>query len=144
VNTARTVSAEVNLMLAAPGQLSVPVTATLSYTTSDPYAVTLAIRVAGLDEPVEWIFARELLAAGLKRSAGIGDVEVSPAGEGTVCIRLSSPFGDASFETSAVGIASFVMRAYAMVPSGSETDHLNIDAELADLPAQSPPGDDQR
>jgi len=135
VNAPRTVSAEVGLMLAVPGQLSVPLAATLSYTTSDPYAVTLAIRIAGLDEPVEWIFARELLAAGLKRSEGIGDVEVSPRGAGTICIRLSSPFGDASFETSAVRIASFVMRAYAMVPAGRETDHLNIDAALADLRA---------
>lgn len=136
MNAPRTVSAEVALTLVVPGQARIPLAATLSYTTGDPYAVTLAIRMPGLAEPVEWTFARELLARGLKDRAGIGDVEVRPGDDGSItCIRLSSPFGEASFETSATGIAGFVLRAYAAVPDGHETDYMNIDAELADLRA---------
>jgi hypothetical protein len=64
-----TVSAELGLMLAVPDRGSVPLVAGLSYSADDPYAVRLAFHV-GTNEPVEWTFARELLATGLTCPAG--------------------------------------------------------------------------
>jgi len=48
------------------------------YSGSDPYAVRMAFHV-GTDEPVEWIFARDLLAAGIESRHGEGDVLVWPS-----------------------------------------------------------------
>ena len=48
------------------------------YSGSDPYAVRMAFHV-GTDEPVEWIFARDLLAAGIESRQGEGDVQVWPS-----------------------------------------------------------------
>jgi hypothetical protein len=44
----------------------------------DPYAVRLAFR-AGLEEPVEWIFARDLLSRGIQGRQGIGDGHARPS-----------------------------------------------------------------
>ena len=63
-----TVSAELDLHLVVPEQIAVPLVASLSYRGDDPYAVSMAFHV-GTDDPVEWIFARELLAdPGLPRA----------------------------------------------------------------------------
>src|SRR6201999_4048026 len=73
-----TVSAELAFRLIVPPQTVVPLGASLSYSSEDPYAIRVAFHV-GLDEPVEWIFARELLSNGLKGRDGLGDVRVWPA-----------------------------------------------------------------
>src|SRR3954465_542795 len=90
-----TVSAELGLRLVVPDRTTVPLLAGLSYTAEDPYAIRMAFHV-GNDEPVEWIFARELLTVGIVRRVGDGDVQVWPAradGERTLNISLTSPFG---------------------------------------------------
>ena len=69
------VSAELGLGLVGPERMIVPLTASLSYRCSDPYAIRMAFDV-GTDEPVEWILARDLLAAALHAREGIGDVQV--------------------------------------------------------------------
>src|SRR5215469_12530291 len=66
-----TVSAELGLSLVVPEHGAVPLVASLDYCADDPYAIKMAFHV-GTDEPVEWIFARELLAAGLEGPAGEG------------------------------------------------------------------------
>ena len=62
-----TISAELGLKLVVPQQTIVPLVASMYYSGSDPYAVRMAFHV-GTDEPVEWIFARDLLAAGSRRA----------------------------------------------------------------------------
>jgi hypothetical protein len=102
-------------------------------TPGDPYAVTIAFHV-GLNEPVEWIFSRDLLAAGAKGSEGIGDVRVWPGddddGHRVLNIELSSPFGQALFHAPAAEVTAFLARTYQLVPEGSEAGHVDIDAEL--------------
>jgi sporulation and cell division protein SsgA len=71
MNGNTTVSAELGLRLVVPEHGPVPLVASLSYRGDDPYAVRMAFHV-GLDEPVEWIFARDLLAAG-RQAGGDGD-----------------------------------------------------------------------
>src|ERR1700749_1986266 len=100
MNSSNTVAAELGLRLVVPEHDGVPLTAILNYRPEDPYAIRMAFHV-GMDEPVEWIFARDLLAAGLKGSAGDGDVRVWPGypdGHEVLNIALSSPFGQAHFE----------------------------------------------
>ena len=142
------ISAELALGLVGPEHAIVPLMAELSYSCADPYAVQIAFEV-GTDEPVEWILARDLLAAGLKGSEGLGDVRAWPsaascdpdimamgggaAGPAILNIAMSSPFGQAQFEVSARAIEDFLQRTYQLVGTGQESSYLNFDAELTDL-----------
>ena len=72
-SSSTTISAELGLRLVVPQQTIVPLVASMFYSGSDPYAVRMAFPV-GTDEPVEWIFARDLLAAGIESRQGDGDV----------------------------------------------------------------------
>jgi len=120
------------------------------YSGSDPYAVRMAFHV-GTDEPVEWIFARDLLAAGIESRQGEGDVQVWPSsgscaetsdldltespetGEKVLNIELSSPFGQAHFEAPAQAMSAFLRRTYQIVPAGRESSYVDIETELNDL-----------
>ncbi len=153
-SSSTTISAELGLRLVVPQQTIVPLVASLYYSGSDPYAVRMAFHV-GTDEPVEWIFARDLLAAGIDASQGEGDVKVWPSAqscaesdglevigdastEGTVLnIELSSPFGQAHFEAPAQAMGAFLQRTYQIVPAGQESGYIDIEAELNDLLRQA-------
>ena len=153
-SSSTTISAELGLRLVVPQQTIVPLVASLYYSGSDPYAVRMAFHV-GTDEPVEWIFARDLLAAGIDARQGEGDVKVWPSAqscaesdglevigdahtEGTVLnIELSSPFGQAHFEAPAQAMGAFLQRTYQIVPAGQESGHIDIEAELNDLLRQA-------
>jgi len=133
-----TVTADLALQLVVPQhELSVPLTASLSYTAADPYAVRVSFR-ADLDEPIEWVFGRELLSAGLYGPQGLGDVQVWPSdadadGHGVLNVQLSSLYGRAHFQAAAADLAEFLLRTEQVVPAGSESAHIDLDAELADL-----------
>jgi len=147
-SSSTTISAELGLGLVIPQQTIVPLVASLYYSGSDPYAVRMAFHV-GTDEPVEWIFARDLLTAGIESRQGEGDVQVWPSpiscaeadnraglgetGEKILNIELSSPFGQAHFEAPAQAMAAFLQRTYEIVPSGRESSYIDIGAELNDL-----------
>ena len=140
-SSSSTVSAELGFRLVVPQQTIVPLVASLYYSGDDPYAIRIAFHV-GLDEPVEWIFARDLLAAGVNAREGNGDVTVWPSkgasGAGQVLnLELSSPFGQAHFESAADEIADFLARTYEAVPAGAETSHVDVDAELNALLRQA-------
>jgi hypothetical protein len=138
MDSGTTVSAELGFMLIIPGQASLPLAASLFYTGEDPYAVRMTFHV-GTDEAVEWIFARDLLTAGLTEPSGAGDVRTwpSPSGDGSgepvLNIFLSSPFGQAHFETPTTAMAEFLRRTYDAIPSGREGDFFDIGAELDSL-----------
>jgi hypothetical protein len=146
-----TVSAELSLGLVVAEQTIVPLVASLYYSGNDPFAIRMAFHV-GTDEPVEWIFARDLLAGGLKSREGIGDVQVWPssgtirnlttehrarddaaAGHEILNIAMSSPFGRAHFEAPAEVMSEFLQRTYQIVPAGGESSFIDLEAELDDL-----------
>jgi len=143
-----TISAELGLRLVVPQQTIVPLVASVYYSGSDPYAVRMAFHV-GTDEPVEWIFARDLLAAGIESRQGEGDVQVWPSpmscaeagdldgmgdtGGKILNIELSSPFGQAHFEAPAQAMSAFLKRTYQIVPPGRESSYVDIETELNDL-----------
>jgi sporulation and cell division protein SsgA len=135
MSSSTTVSAELGLRLVVPDRTTVPLLAGLEYAADDPYAIRMAFFV-GNDEPVEWIFARELLTVGIVRRVGDGDVQVWPAGTDTdsiMNISLSSPFGSALFEVPLSPLADFLHRTYQAVPAGRESEFVDIDAELENL-----------
>ncbi|HEX4831176.1 MAG TPA: SsgA family sporulation/cell division regulator [Trebonia sp.] len=142
-----TASAELAFRLIVPQQTIVPLVASLYYSSEDPYAIRVAFHV-GLDEPVEWIFARDLLANGIKGRDGLGDVRVWPGpatagrgvaaelvagGEQVLHIELSSPFGEAHFEAAIREVSDFLRRTYRIVPTGEEGGFVDVEAELANL-----------
>jgi hypothetical protein len=151
-SSSTTISAELGLRLVVPQQTIVPLVASLYYSCRDPYALRMAFHV-GTDEPVEWIFARDLLAAGMQARHGDGDVQVWPSARSradadspgvietadrdadaeVLNIELSSPFGQALFEAPARALSAFLQRTYQIVPAGRESDFVDIDAEITDL-----------
>ena len=144
-SSSTTVSAELGLRLVVPQQTIVPLVASLYYSGNDPYAIRMAFHV-GTDEPVEWIFARDLLAAGIESRQGEGDVQVwqsepADAEEGSddvvLNIELSSPFGQAHFEAPAEAMSAFLRKTYQVVPAGKESGFVDIEAELNDLLRQA-------
>ena len=135
MNTGATVSAELGLSLVVPEHGAVPLVASLAYSVGDPYAIRMAFHV-GTDVPVEWIFSRDLLSAGLGGPTGEGDVQVWPGeihGIAVLNLALSSPFGQAHFEAPMISIADFLNRTYSLIAAGRESDFINIDGELDEL-----------
>jgi hypothetical protein len=135
MNSGATVSAELGLSLVVPEHGAVPLVASLRYSAGDPYAITMAFHV-GTEDPVEWIFSRDLLSSGLHGPAGEGDVQVWPGddhGLGLLNIALSSPFGQAHFEAPTTAIADFLNRTFGIIPAGDESDFIDVDTELDEL-----------
>ncbi|GAB2864944.1 SsgA family sporulation/cell division regulator [Actinocorallia aurea] len=135
MNGSTTVSAELGLRLVVPDRSTVPLLATLEYAADDPYAIRMSFHV-GNDDPVEWIFARELLTIGIERRAGDGDVQVWPAGpenDRTLHLALSSPFGNALFDVPLTPMADFLHKTYDIVAAGRESEFVDMDAELEHL-----------
>jgi hypothetical protein len=135
INSSATVSAELGLSLVVPDHGAVPLVASLHYSADDPYAIRMSFHV-GTDEPVEWIFARDLLAVGLEGPAGEGDVQVWPTedhGRELLNIALSSPFGEAHFEAPRASTANFLSRTYEVIAPGHESDYVDVDSELDEL-----------
>lgn len=128
-----TVTTELALRLVVPGSSALPVLAAVRYDASDPYAVHVGFRTGG-DDIVEWTFARQLLTDGVTHPVGEGDVQVWPSSSGgarVVCLSLSSPSGSALFEVPLAELVEFLTETYAAVPTGSESDFVDLDAELA-------------
>ncbi|MGH4020515.1 MAG: SsgA family sporulation/cell division regulator [Pseudonocardiaceae bacterium] len=95
-----------------------------AYDPADPLAVALHIRSP---EPVCWIFARDLLHAGLHTRVPVGDGDIrlwtTPThGNPTqLVIELDSPTGHAHLSTGWEAVAAFCRRAHTTVPTSRET-----------------------
>lgn len=109
-----------------------PVVTRWTYSTADPFAVTLGIRGRG-DRFVEWLVARELVLASLAGPAGCGDIRMSPQhvqGYDIVEIEIRSPDGRAVLEVDRELLVQFVDAAVALVPVGEESARMDLDAEI--------------
>jgi hypothetical protein len=126
------VRSAVTLRLLAP-EADVVLAATLRYDRDDPYAVHLSFPTSPGRDPIEWVFARALVSAGLSVPAGDGDVRIRPSAEdlsGPVHVELCSPSGRALFAVRRPVLADFVTRCHTLVPPGAESAYLDLDAEL--------------
>ncbi|MEV4432527.1 SsgA family sporulation/cell division regulator [Streptomyces sp. NPDC049555] len=124
---------QARIIASAPPSRTVP--ARLCYERSDPFAVRVAFPpVASLDgAEVQWTFARDLLARGLLRSAGGGDVRVWPCGPHRTVLEFHAPEGVAMVQIDTPELRSFLAHTYAQVPAGGEAGHLDVEGDLADL-----------
>jgi hypothetical protein len=98
----------------------------------------------GSDFPVHWTFARDLLVEGVFRPCGHGDVRIWPTKiqrRSVICVALTSPDGDALLEAPSAAVAAWMERTLRLVPPGTETERLGIDAGLAELLAPLPADD---
>ncbi|WP_448623764.1 SsgA family sporulation/cell division regulator [Geodermatophilus sp. URMC 64] len=111
------------------------VPAQLVYLGADPFAVRITFGDGEGEDGVTWLVGRDLLRVGLDRPAGDGDVRVWPASAtaDALFLHLRAPSGEALFELSRATLAAFLRETEALVPSGSETEVLDIDEELTAL-----------
>lgn len=122
----------VALCLVVPDADAVPLPVSLRYAAADPYAVTVAFR--GDDVSVEWVFARDLLLAGLNSPCGYGDVHIWPGsrqGQHLVFVSLTSPDGQAVLEADRDDVHRFLDETAEVVPPGQEDQFIDLDAEIA-------------
>lgn len=112
-----------------------PLPAELHYDMTDPYALRLSL---GAPEagPVTWVFARTLLADGLRRPTGMGDVLVFPKCQcrpHSMRIVLRSAAGAALVDIAVSEVATFLRQTFMLVPSGTESLHIDLDRTVAEL-----------
>lgn len=133
--TAQAITEQMRLEFVDTEGLSTPLDAEFEYNPADPFAVSILFS----DEPtpVRWTFARELLVEGFYEPTGDGDVHVWPClnteGAAVVILELSSPSGEVLVQVSSRALSAFIHQMVAMVPSGSEAQHVDLDAEIAQL-----------
>ncbi|WTO34300.1 SsgA family sporulation/cell division regulator [Streptomyces achromogenes] len=129
----------VTAVVSVPDRRGAPLPARLRYDRADPYAVRLSLGRPGTG-PVDWVFARDLLAEGLRRPAGEGDVLVFPRHgclPDTLRIVLRRPgAGAALVELPASETERFLRDTWELVPPGTETAHAGIESGLAQLTAR--------
>ncbi|MGV9562515.1 SsgA family sporulation/cell division regulator [Streptomyces sp. NPDC003480] len=131
----RVVVQRVAAQLVVSRDCSVPLSMRLRYEPTDPYVVR-ACFFTDTDEPVEWILGRDLLADGLKGSAGEGDIRIWSAvgrGDREMYIALGSSAGTALLEVPVRDVMTFLEDTEALVPQGTESGHIDWDTELANL-----------
>ncbi|MFT6565186.1 MAG: hypothetical protein ACJAY5_001953 [Actinomycetes bacterium] len=117
-----------DLKLVLTAQRSVSVLALLDYSAHEPYSVRATFRTS--DGDVNWVFARELIAEGLRKPAGDGDIAMWPSKTNdreVLCLSLSSPSGQALMEAPRDVIEEFLARSYRVVPLGSESALIDMD-----------------
>ncbi|MBA2558701.1 MAG: SsgA family sporulation/cell division regulator [Propionibacteriales bacterium] len=112
-----------------------PLSADLRYDRHDPYAVTACFHSG--DAQVQWVFARDLLTEGIYDPSGDGDVHVWPSidavGGAATFIELSSPDGEALIQARTDELWDFLARTEVLVPSGTESGHLDVDMALSHI-----------
>jgi Streptomyces sporulation and cell division protein, SsgA len=135
LDSSRTVTTRLTLTVsAATGDARLE--AELRYDPSDPLAVALAIGTQ-CDEPVVWVFARDLLASGIARPTGEGDITIEPADgpsayQRGVRITLATDCL-ATMLAPRNRVVEFLIESFTRVASGAELDGVDFDTEIAAL-----------
>jgi hypothetical protein len=117
----------------------VPLPAEYRSSAADPYAVCLSLGAPSVPS-VDWVFARSLLARGLSRPTGSGDVVVFPKHRwtpATTRILLRTRAGAALLEVPSATVTAFLDRTHRLVPPGTEYRHLDLDRVVEQLTAGS-------
>jgi hypothetical protein len=115
--------------------------ASLRYDPADPIAVTLTVRSGG-GNLVTWTFARRLLADGLRKASGLGDVRVTPVLDDSrhrILVSLSSADGHAELDLPRDRVETFLRQAFAAVPTGMEAGLIDWAGEFDPLLGPSRP-----
>ncbi|GLF98406.1 spore wall synthesis regulator SsgD [Streptomyces yaizuensis] len=124
---------QARLVAPAPHMETVP--ATLRYDCGDPFAVRMDFPAPATLEgtDITWAFGRELLATGIEKPAGSGDVRVRPYGYDRTVLEFHAHEGVAVVHVRTSELRDFLRRAQGVVPAGHEHLYLDLDHELAAL-----------
>ncbi|CAL9344402.1 Sporulation-specific cell division protein SsgB [Streptomyces sp. enrichment culture] len=119
-----------------------PVLAHLGYDAADPFAVTFLFSHDGR-VLARWTLDRDMLAEGLSRAVGVGDVRLGPASTGSWEELRMEFLGDprpdggrhhAVVHVWAPAIAAFLRETHRIVPPGRE--EVRVDDFLAEVMAE--------
>ncbi|MFJ9694220.1 SsgA family sporulation/cell division regulator [Kitasatospora sp. NPDC101183] len=142
-HSVESVEETVQARLILSAQRSARLRVLLSYLPEDPLAVHMAFPAEfsldgdATDGPdaadIVWVFARQLLAAGLELPSGAGDVHVRPAVGRRTLVELRAPEGTALIQFDSTDLRRFLWRSRLAVPEGEEHLHLDADRALAEL-----------
>ncbi|MFI7354003.1 SsgA family sporulation/cell division regulator [Streptomyces avidinii] len=112
--------------LAVAGSL-LPVRTRAVYDTSDPYAVRFDFMLDGCP-PIHWHFERDMLAEGVRRPVGEGDVSLRPRWAGGRETLVMELWGDtrvgyesAVLITDSGQVSDFLEESYRLVARGAES-----------------------
>ena len=112
-----------------------PLGAVFGYRTADPYAVTITFGDGS--GAVRWVVGRDLLARGVTRPCGEGDVRIWPAiddrGHALTVVELLSPDGHLVTQAPTRVILRFLARTVGLVPSGDESAYVDVDALVGEV-----------
>ena len=106
------------------------------YRSDDPFAVQLLLSI-DQSPAITWVFGRDLVLAGVRGPAGMGDVQVFPVHDGTI-IELRSGDHAARLLAHTPDLMDFLDETSQIVPTGSESAYFEIDSDLRDLPIHDP------
>ncbi|GAA1836853.1 SsgA family sporulation/cell division regulator [Pseudonocardia ailaonensis] len=112
-----------------------PVVTRWTYSSADPFAVTLAVRTRQ-DRWVEWLVARDLVQEALSGPAGFGDIRMSPQlvqGYDIVEIEIRSTDGRAVLEVDRDLLRHFVESSAELVAFGDESDAMDLDRVIEQI-----------
>jgi len=112
-----------------------PVLSRWSYNPDEPFTVTVEFQTSP-ENWITWVFARDLLVAGLKAPAGIGDVRFVPfddQGDALLLFQVESDQGRASWFLNRDEADEFVAMTLDAVPAGTESDRLDIDLLISGI-----------
>lgn len=119
----------------APADRGSTLPTSLVFDPGDPYAVALVFHTSAGD--IRWLVDRELLVRAGSAPAGEGDVMAWPAhavdGRPVVVMRLQAPSGRLVLRVDVEDLDDFLWRSLALVPIGTESDHVDVDALVAHL-----------
>ncbi|GAA1475695.1 hypothetical protein GCM10009623_01410 [Nocardioides aestuarii] len=113
--------------------------AEFGYDVDDPFSVTVTLADAGGES---WELARTVLVQGITGVAGAGHARVWPivndAGRSLVVLHLESPQGELVAEVLTTQLDRFLGRTTALVPLGTESERLDLDALVEQLLTSEP------
>lgn len=111
----------------------VPVQSVIAWDEESPLEIRLSFDV-GLPDPVEWVFARDILLDALQENqAGSADVQCTVKDD-LMSLTIDSPFGSAQFTIDSSIVGQYLARIYAKVPRGEES--YDLDAVVAQFFAE--------
>ena len=121
------------LLAVSTGVADAELDAELRYDPADPFAVTLAIGTE-CGQPVLWTFARDLLAAGVTAPNGEGDITIEPEPGEERMLRITLTTDClATMLASSDRVVEFLVETFALVPTGTELDQVDLDTQIAAL-----------
>jgi hypothetical protein len=112
----------------APGRAA-DVEVDFSYDPTDPYSVSIVFQPGVTDDCRE--LSRSFLARGITEPVGGAHLSLWPSltdeGRAVVVLSMVTPDGDLVCEIRTNQLHRFLTRTFALVPVGTETDHLDLD-----------------